>query len=288
MSGEQKLMYDEKINFVRDYISENLDENLTVEKLSQVANFSKYHFHRQFSSYVGMNVARYILMLRLKRASYQLVFKKDYRIIDIALASNFENHESFSRAFKKVFGQTPSQFRQNPQWQIWHERFFLPKIERNEKMDVEIIDFDETKVAVLEHRGPHELLNDSIGQFIQWRMQSGLSPVTSSRTFGLIYDDPETTEPEKFRFDICGEVSQDVPKNEYGIVNKTIPAGRCAMIEHEGAYEELDQKIRFLYAQWLPSSGEELRDFPGFAQYVNLFPEVPEHELLTRVYLPLK
>ena len=43
-----------------------------------------------------------------------------------------------------------------------------------------------------------------------------------------------------------------------------------------------------LYREWLPGSGEELRDFPPFVQRVASFPEVPEHESVVDVFLPLK
>lgn len=66
--------YTGRMTKVCDYIQSHLDDNLSVDKLSQVAHFSKYHFHRQFADYVGVNVARYILLARLKRAAYQLAF----------------------------------------------------------------------------------------------------------------------------------------------------------------------------------------------------------------------
>jgi len=50
----------------------------------------------------------------------------------------------------------------------------------------------------------------------------------------------------------------------------------------------MDEKIYYLYGQWLPESGEELRDSPFFFHYINLFPQVAEHELITDIYLPLK
>jgi len=49
----------------------------------------------------------------------------------------------------------------------------------------------------------------------------------------------------------------------------------------------MDDKIRMLYQQWLPEGGEELRDFPVFFHYLNLFPQVAEHQLITDIYLPL-
>jgi AraC family transcriptional regulator len=288
VKGGSRKSYAQRINSVFNYIDEHLDEDLSVERLSRVAHFSKYHFHRQFSEYTGINVAKYILLVRLKRASYQLAFNKHYRIIDIALQAGFENPESFSRIFKKTFGQTPTQFRRKPEWTNWNGRFQLPTIARNQKMQIQIVEFEETKVAVLEHRGPPALVNDSAGSFIAWRKESKLSPLATSKTYGVPYDDPRVTEPEKFRFDICGSVNADVPANPQGVVTKVIPGGRCAVLRHRGAHAAIDDKVRHLYGEWLPASGEELRDFPCYFHYLNFFPEVAEHELITDIYLPLK
>jgi len=279
--------YAQRINRVCDYIRAHPDEDLSLDHLSSIAHFSRYHFHRQFAEYTGINVARYVLLTRLKRASYQLAFDKQTRIIDIALEAKFENPESFSRAFKKAFGQTPSQFRHDPQWSSWSEKIKLPVTLRKPKMNVQIVDFETTQVALLQHRGTPARLNESIGRFIEWRKQSGLSPKDSSLTMGLAYDDPETTEPDKFRFDIAGSVKAPVPDNPQGVINGSIPGGRCAMLRHEGPHEEMSEKIHYLYAQWLPASGEALRDFPCFFNYLNLMLQVEEHQLLTEIYLPL-
>lgn len=280
--------YAERINKVSDYIQSHLDEDLSVEKLSQIALFSKYHFHRQFADFMGINVARYILLARLKRASYQLAFSPELKVIDIALKAGFENPESFSRAFKNIFGQTPSQFRKQPEWASWNDIMQKPKIERAVKMHAEIVTFPETKIAVKEHRGSPDLLNESVSQFIAWRKQSGLSPVKTSETYGLAYDDPDVTSSEAFRFDICGSITEDVPENGQGVINKTIPGGRSVRVRHYGSHEQLDQAAYYLYGQWLPESGEELQDFPCFFHYLNLIPEVDEHELITDVYLLLR
>lgn len=67
-----------------------------------------------------------------------------------------------------------------------------------------------------------------------------------------------------------------------------IPGGRCAVVRHHGSHERIAESIYPLYREWLPQSGEELRDFPLFFHYLNLIPEVEEHELVTDIYLPLK
>jgi len=145
-----------------------------------------------------------------------------------------------------------------------------------------------SRFAVLEHCGNPALLNDSVQRFIAWRKDSGLSPIATSQTYGIAYDDPATTPAKDFKFDICGSVSEEVPSNRYGTVAKAIPGGRCAVVRHEGSPDHIAGSVYYLYRTWLPHSGEEPREFPVFFHYLNLKSNTPEHELLTDVYLPLK
>jgi AraC family transcriptional regulator len=279
---------------VLEYIDSHLDDDLSVERLSNVAAFSKYHFHRQFSELFGISVYKYVQLNRLKRASYQLAFRNHMQIVDISLVSGYENHESFSRAFKKSIGQTPSEFRERPQWNPWHSTY-QPlsdlRIEHmkaeNQPANVKLIAFKDTKVAALEHRGDPNLIGNSIRKFIEWRKQNNLPPQVSA-TFNILYDNPSETSPDDYRFDICTSTERDVADNPFGVVEKIIPGGRCAVLRHIGDDANLGESITYLYSNWLPSSGEEPRDFPLFLQRVSFFPDVPEHEAITDVFLPLK
>lgn len=285
---EREQGYARRFRQVLDFIDQHLDEDLPVERLGGVAHFSMFHFHRQFTNYVGITPARYVQLARLRRASYRLAFNPLEPVTDIAFEAGFERLESFSRAFKAAFGQSPSAFRKAADWTAWSAQFQLISPREMEVMQVKIINVEPVAVAVLEHRGDPALLNDSVQKFIMWRKSSGLSPVTSSATFGVAFDDPNTTAPEKFRFDICGSVAGSVPANDYGIINKVIPGGRCAVVRHEGSPDHIGGSIYHLYRNWLPHSGEELRDYPVFFRYLNLKPDTPEHKLLTDVHLPLR
>ncbi|HEX5056558.1 MAG TPA: AraC family transcriptional regulator [Gammaproteobacteria bacterium] len=277
---------------VLEYIDAHLDGDLSVEALSGVAAFSKYHFHRQFSELFGVGVYQYVQLRRLKRASFELAFR-DRKIIDVALTSGYEGPESFSRAFRKNIGQSPSEFRKRPLWKPWHAvyqslnvlRAFHMKPEKHGQ--VKIIDFKETRVAVLEHRGDPGLIGDSIRRFIDWRKQNRLSPQISA-TFNILYDDPARTDPGSYRLDLCAAIEGTVAGNEYGVVEKTIPGGRCAVIRHTGTDDALGEIIAYLYSKWLPRSGEEPRDFPVYLQRVKFFPDVPETEAVVDIFLPLR
>lgn len=74
---QSQKFYTHRIISVCEYIYQHLDQKLSTEHLSQVANFSKFHFHRQFSEFTGMSVFQIVQLLRLKRASYQLVFRNN-------------------------------------------------------------------------------------------------------------------------------------------------------------------------------------------------------------------
>jgi AraC family transcriptional regulator len=126
-SGEPlDAAYARRIERVIEYVCSNLEADLSVDRLSAVAGFSKFHFHRQFGAFTGFSVAQFVRLVRLKRAAYQLAFAPERTILDIALDAGFGAPESFSRAFKDVLGQTPSEFRRSPRWGAWANEHQLP------------------------------------------------------------------------------------------------------------------------------------------------------------------
>jgi AraC-like DNA-binding protein len=90
----------------------SLDANAptpTLEKLAEVAELSKYHFLRQFSQVVGMTPGAYLRTLRLCHAARKLR-TTDLPILEVARSVGFADHPSFSRAFARHMGMTPSEY----------------------------------------------------------------------------------------------------------------------------------------------------------------------------------
>lgn len=287
------MNYRERLYQLLDYIDSNLDDDLTVEKLSSIACLSKHHFHRQFSSLFGITAFVYIRQARMKRASYQLAFKKDMKIIDIAFANNYESSEAFSRAFSLAVGLSPSQFREQPDWKIWETAEEKLKRVRNQRIKsiesdrlVEIVSFKEVSVAAITHVGALYLIGNTIKVFNDWCGQNNIA-IEEERLFNIVYDDPETTEPDKYTCEICVSTELDIAENKYGVVGKVIPSGKYAVIRHIGPDQSINQSISYLYAYWLEESDEELRDSPIFFERISIFPNVPEAQVTTDIYLPL-
>jgi AraC family transcriptional regulator len=153
-------------------------------------------------------------------------------------------------------------------------------------VEVRIVEFPETKVAVLEQRGSPQLEHGTVRRLIEWRLQNGLRP-DRHRSYGVHYTDPRTTPPDEHRVDFCVSIDHDVPANPQGVITKVIPGCRCAVARHLGPRENNLAAV-YLHEVWFPASGEELGEFPIFFHYVNVGPQVQEHEMITDVYLPLK
>jgi AraC family transcriptional regulator len=284
--------YRVRLGKVLEYIEEHTAEALPVERLSRVAGFSPFHFHRQFAALIGTGVHGYVQLVRMRRAAHTLGCHPFRSVLDVALDAGYESPEGFARAFKRHFRRTPSAFQRAPDWSGWAQLYERLKVVRSQYMkvtyepsDVTIVTFVETTVAALEHRGAPYLINDSVRRFVRWRREVGLPPRVS-KTFNVFWDNPDTTEPGHYRMDICASTTQEVSENDLGIVEKVIPGGRCAVLRHIGP-DPLDASIHYLYRDWLPRSGETLRDFPLFAQRVVFPPEVPEHESVVDVFLPV-
>ncbi|WP_238152015.1 GyrI-like domain-containing protein [Microbulbifer sp. A4B17] len=275
------------------YIESNLDDDLDTSTLCQVANLSKYQFHRQCSLFFGLPVMNLVRILRLKRAVHQLVYRDNLQILEIALSNGFESHEDFSPSFKKYFGLTPSNFRQNPDWGKWHSNYRKVKELRDNTMttrtdlQVTLKEFHRTTITVPEHRGCPSRIGSSIKRFINWRKRIELSP-PESRTFNIIYNDPESVPPDQYKMDIGCIIDPSIEIEDKEIKKKMIPQGACAVIRHLGSDDYLGSAVNFLYQEWLEISGYTLRDFPLFFERIKFFPDSYESKAITDVYLPIE
>jgi len=283
-----------RMRAVLAHIDAHLEDALDVEQLAEVAAFSKYHFHRQFTLLFGMNVGRYVQLLRLKRAAHQLAYRDAARITDIALACGYEAPEAFTRAFRKQAGQSPTDFRDTPQWGTWAADLHALRALRSQHMptqpqarSVDIVEREDVPVATIEHHGDPARLGQTIRTFIAWRREHRLHPSVSA-TYNIVYNNPDDVPPDAFRMDICAATRDAIAPNAAGVVPKTLAGGRYAVLRHIGSDDTLDQSVAYLYVEWLPASGEALRDAPLLFQRVRFYPDVPEHEAVTDVLLPLR
>lgn len=286
--------YHARMQRALNHIDQHLDSDLDLEMVSAVAAFSKFHFHRQFAATFGLSVHRYVQLARMKRASYQLAYRDAQSVTQIAMDAGYDAPDAFARAFRQRFGQSPSSFRKSPDWEPWLAAFRPLDNARSNLMlktfvsdNVTIRDVPTTQVAIMEHRGDPATLGATIQRFIAWRKAAGLHPKTSP-TFNVWRSERHPASPADYRVDLCVGTDQPIAANGEQIKAGEIPGGRCAVLRVVGYTDNLDPAALYLYRDWLPTSGEETRDFPLYCQRLAFFPEVPEHEAVAELFLPLK
>lgn len=103
----------EAIQNALDYIEDNLQEEIKIETLANMAALSPYYFQRLFRRLVKKPVSEYVKLRKLAKASEALK-NKEKRILDVALDYGFSDHANFTRAFKDAYSITPEEYRSCP------------------------------------------------------------------------------------------------------------------------------------------------------------------------------
>ncbi len=93
-----------------DHIATNLDREITLAQLAQVAGVSVFHFARTFTRTMGVSPSRYVSRMRLERAMADIAAGK-LSLAEIAFKAGFSSQASFTRAFYRATGSTPGEYR---------------------------------------------------------------------------------------------------------------------------------------------------------------------------------
>lgn len=99
--------YDKKVVEIIHYINENLASDLTIETLSDKFFLSKYHMMRKFKEETGYSMHQYILEKRIL-AARNLILEGSAATV-ASVECGFKDYSTFSRAYKKLLGQLPSE-----------------------------------------------------------------------------------------------------------------------------------------------------------------------------------
>jgi AraC family transcriptional regulator len=281
MKKRTKDDYIQSVYKVIYYIEQNYSYDLTLEELSKVASFSKYHFHRIFKSIIGENLSDYIRRVRL--SSTTLKFKTNQKITQIAMNSGYETNASFSKAFKNHFGITPKEFSQSAK-----------KKKGLKMLEAKIVELKSVEVLYVRKEGAYD---KSAG--VAWEVLMGFAYKNKIKykknlmgkdamMFGIGHDNPNVIDADKLRFDACISWDDKTVKPEGEISSKIIDGGKYAMFLHKGAYENLKATYDEI-GDWIVESDFEVRDLPMFEKYLNRDPRrTKPANLKTEIYVPLK
>jgi AraC-like DNA-binding protein/ligand-binding sensor protein len=109
-----RLENDESMNMARarHYIEKHQAEPLSLGRVAQAANISRHYFCKMFKKATGMNFVDYLSRVRVEK-SKTLLLNPNSRISEAAFACGFQSMTNFNRAFKRIVGRSPTQFRES-------------------------------------------------------------------------------------------------------------------------------------------------------------------------------
>jgi len=213
---EKQQEYLTRVHLVFEYIADNLSADLPLGKLSKVALFSPFHFHRIFKFITGETVNEYVARQRIERAASDLLHSTK-SITTISTAYGYSEVSSFSRSFKKFYGVSPSVFRkQNPNkhskirqlnskngQEYPDKKKYLCIIEELKKWikmnaKIEVKDVPEMEVASVMHVGVQGL-EGAFDKVLRWAAPKGLLQNPKAKMGRLFYDSFKITSPDKVR-----------------------------------------------------------------------------------------
>jgi AraC family transcriptional regulator len=293
MRSDTQIDYQERLLRVMVYVQNHLDEPLPLDDLAKIACFSPYHFHRIFRGMMGESVKEHVRRLRLERAAFRLTCS-NRPVTDIALDAGYDTHESFTRAFGRMFGMSPSVYRRESRSErvsvvsqtaasMWDRQRTMTM--GDETVEVRFENRRPVRVAFVRHVGPYRECGAAWEKLCKFAAQQGWFSPDILR-IGISHDEPEVTEPNKLRYDACLTVNdQFKATGEIGV--QEIPGGQYAIVTHRGPYDTLEETYRRLFREWVPTSGRELRSFPCFEVYRNDPSTARPEDLVTDIYVPL-
>lgn len=314
--------YIRRVNRVIDYIENHIAGSLTLDELADVANFSRFHFHRIFSAVVGESLYQFILRLRLERAARKLVLHPGTRVTEIAMDCGFSSPAVFARAFRDRFGVSATTWRRTRNASMDE---YLEDFSKNHQLDdkmckaadnltshldpgtgqrtwrlemsdgqlsavVRVEEMEAFTVAYVRHIGPYQgdeaLFEKLFMKLMTWGESRGLVDYAKTRFISLYHDDPSTTDEGRLRLTV-GMSIPDGQEVEGEIGKMVVEGGRYAVGNFEVATHEYPLAWKAMYTDWLPESGYMPADMPPFELYLNDPSRHPEHKHIFEIWMPV-
>ena len=262
-----------------DFIEKNLTEELDIEDIAAKAALSPFYYQRIFGALCGVTVGEYIRARRMTLAAQELN-GKDVKVIDAAVKYGYDSPDSFSKAFQKFHGITPSQAKE-PGALL---RSFAPlhiriTMEGGTMMEYRIV--EKAPFTIVGVKKPFH--SDSSYQEIpkfwdEWLAQGENRPIMG--TFGVCLD----MKGKDFDYWIADLYLpwEDVPE---GCETRVIPSSAWA--QFPCTIKTLQDTNTRIWSEWLPA----LQGYSLAGEYdieVYLPPEEGSDDMKVYIWVPLK
>lgn len=296
------------IRKVLEYIHTNLSDNLSLSKLSEIANYSPFHFHRIFTGFVGETPGQYIIRLRLERIAHCLNVFPALSLTELSDNSGFASLSTFSRAFKNYYGISAEEYRKTTNRvfsKISKTNSNKCKIPFNNSSEFCSWNFSETEImewkdkvdistkalagipvsyvsTCLDHP---DAITHAFRELTNWAIPRMLI-TAETRFIGMLLDIPFITPLNKCRYraGISLQSKTGLLKSA-GITE--IPQGIYASYRVKGNMMAIVKSLIFFKHGWLDKSGYQLSDITGFELFDVNPADKPSEQIEREILIPV-
>ncbi|WZL80750.1 AraC family transcriptional regulator [Vallitaleaceae bacterium 9-2] len=273
-----------------EYMETHMMEKITYEDVAQHLYMSNYHFHRLFSMITGMTANEYIRNRKLSMAGQELVLSEN-KVIDIAFKYGYETPESFTKAFSRFHGVTPSVAkRSGTHLQIFNRLIIKIQTEGGTIMEYKIVEKEKFNLLVKVEKFDNEIVGEEENTLIPdfWKRCNAddtFDVLKAHRVNGDVYG-------------ACAPLSKEETHFEYGIgslyAGGEVPSGfdvwevkanqwavfQCIGTDGQCIGETWDR----IYKEFLPGSGYNMLDDIDF----ELYPTENAAECFCEIWIPVQ
>lgn len=283
--------YKLRIDKVIDYILQNLNNDISLEALSGVANYSPFHLQKIFKQIIGETPKQYIIKLRLETALHLMVIHPHKSIIEVSIDCGFSSPSVFSRAIKHFFGISPEEMRRlSPKEKIKvfrskNPKFLAPQTELHSGSAIEKPIIQIKRINTIRGFYLSAVFDDT--SKIQ---QSFKEVIQLANTYDLlsghtkVYGIVNPHHCNVYRTFVSIPANQSL-SNKFNVTE--IKAGKYASFKIRGDKKETLKAAHFFYHKWLPGSGYRIGDVVGFETFTGSPELTPYNKLERDFYIPI-
>jgi len=259
----------EKFNNLIEYIEENLCNEISYKRLSQILGVNEYTMHRIFLFVTNYTVAEYIRKRRLSMSVLDLIEGKE-KIIDIAIKYNYESAQAFSRAFKTMMGFLPSEINRYKNNIKFFSKYELIDENLTNEFNYHIEKDIEFNLYTISMKTTIEECHNKAPLF--WKDNYNL--IQGKSEYGVFEYDKECS---------INEATYYIASKEFFTNSKLLNIKASSYLVFECEYINssfLYEFVKKIYRTIIPSFGYELNDLPDIEEYL------PNNKL--KLYIPIK
>ena len=283
-----------------DYIEDHLEENISAQDVADRVNISPFFLQRGFSLMTGYGIGEYIRNRRLYQAAVDLK-ETEWKVIDIALRYCYETPESFTKAFSRFHGVTPSQVRDGAAVRVFLPLTIKLSVQGGSQMDYKIAPMFPFKVIGFQKVFDNETAYAEIPKF--WdeicekyanSVYAGNAPANPYEQalvdncigeYGVCIDD---IGGGRFRYLIAGKYTGGaVPE---GMVVYEFPRNEWAVFDCIGPNPQTLQSVNTrIFSEWLPGNPDyELSGNATVEWYDCINGEMTDPDYHSAIWVPVK